>query len=98
MWGADHHGHITRMRIAWEALGGDPDAFEILIMQLVKLTESGEQVTMSKRAGAIVTLDDLLDEIGGGAAGRVPPPGRHASARPKDPRPPRGQSEGQPRA
>ena len=68
MWGADHHGHITRMRIAWEALGGDPDAFEILIMQLVNLTESGERVKMSKRAGAIVTLDDLLDEIGVDAA------------------------------
>ena len=68
MWGADHHGHITRMRIAWQALGGDPEAFEILIMQLVTLTESGERVTMSKRAGAIVTLDDLLDEIGVDAA------------------------------
>jgi arginyl-tRNA synthetase len=68
MWGADHHGHITRMRIAWEALGGDPGTFEILIMQLVKLTDSGERVTMSKRAGAIVTLDDLLDEIGVDAA------------------------------
>src|SRR5688500_9032926 len=39
MWGADHHGHIHRMRIAWEALGGSPEAFEILIMQLVNLTE-----------------------------------------------------------
>jgi arginyl-tRNA synthetase len=68
MWGADHHGHITRMRIAWEALGGDPEAFEILIMQLVKLAESGEQVTMSKRAGAIVTLDDLVADIGVDAA------------------------------
>jgi len=68
MWGADHHGHVTRMRIAWEALGGDPDAFEILIMQLVKLSETGELVKMSKRAGSIVTLDDLLDEIGVDAA------------------------------
>ena len=56
------------MQIAWEALGGDPDAYEIIIMQLVSLTEGGERVTMSKRAGAIVTLDDLLDEIGVDAA------------------------------
>jgi arginyl-tRNA synthetase len=68
IWGADHHGHVTRMRIAWEALGGDPDAYEILIMQLVNLTDAGDRVMMSKRAGAIVTLDDLLDEIGVDAA------------------------------
>jgi arginyl-tRNA synthetase len=68
VWGPDHHGHIHRMQIAWQALGGDPEAFEILIMQLVNLTESGERVKMSKRAGAIVTLDDLLDEIGVDAA------------------------------
>jgi arginyl-tRNA synthetase len=68
IWGPDHHGHITRMRIAWQALGGDPDAYEIVIMQLVNLTEGGDRVKMSKRAGAIVTLDDLLDEIGVDAA------------------------------
>jgi arginyl-tRNA synthetase len=68
VWGPDHHGHITRMRIAWEALGGDPDAYEIVIMQLVNLTEGGDRVKMSKRAGAIVTLDDLLDDIGVDAA------------------------------
>jgi arginyl-tRNA synthetase len=68
VWGADHHGHITRMRIAWEVLGGDPGAYEIIIMQLVGLTEAGERVTMSKRHGAIVSLDDLVDEIGIDAA------------------------------
>ena len=68
VWGADHHGHVHRMRIAWEALGGSPEAFEILIMQLVNLTERGDRVKMSKRAGAIVTLDDLLDDIGEDAA------------------------------
>jgi arginyl-tRNA synthetase len=68
IWGPDHHGHITRMKIAWQALGGDPDAYEIVIMQLVNLTEAGDRVKMSKRAGAIVTLDDLLDEIGVDAA------------------------------
>ena len=68
VWGADHHGHITRMRIAWALLGGDPDAFELIIMQLVSLTEAGERVTMSKRHGAIVALEDLVDEIGVDAA------------------------------
>jgi arginyl-tRNA synthetase len=68
VWGPDHHGHITRMKIAWEALGGDPDRYEIVIMQLVNLTEGGDRVKMSKRAGAIVTLDDLLDDIGVDAA------------------------------
>ena len=68
VWGADHHGHIERMRIAWQALGGDPEKFEIVIMQLVNLTEGGERVKMSKRAGSIVTLDDLLDDIGVDAA------------------------------
>jgi arginyl-tRNA synthetase len=68
VWGPDHHGHITRMRIAWEALGGDPEKYEIVIMQFVNLTESGDRVKMSKRAGAIVTLDDLVEEIGVDAA------------------------------
>ena len=68
VWGPDHHGHITRMRIAWEALGGDPDKYEIVIMQFVNLTEGGDSVKMSKRHGAIVTLDDLLEEIGVDAA------------------------------
>ena len=68
IWGADHHGHVTRMRIAWEALGGDPDAYEIIIMQLVSLTERGERMTMSKRHGAIVALEELVDDIGVDAA------------------------------
>jgi arginyl-tRNA synthetase len=68
VWGADHHGHILRMKLAWELLGGAPEAYEIIIMQLVSLTEAGERVTMSKRAGSIVTLEDLLDDIGIDAA------------------------------
>jgi arginyl-tRNA synthetase len=68
IWGPDHHGHILRMKIAWEAMGGDPEAYEILIMQLVSLTEAGERVTMSKRQGAIVQLEDLVEEIGVDAA------------------------------
>jgi arginyl-tRNA synthetase len=68
VWGADHHGHVTRMKIAWQALGGDPDAYEIIIMQFVNLTEAGDTVKMSKRHGAIVALDELVDEIGVDAA------------------------------
>ncbi len=68
IWGADHHGYIQRVRAAWEALGGDPERFEIVIMQLVNLEEGGQRVKMSKRAGQLVTLDDLLDDIGVDAA------------------------------
>jgi arginyl-tRNA synthetase len=64
VWGADHHGYVGRMRAAWEALGGEPDRLELLIMQLVNLIEGGGRAQMSKRAGAIVTLDDLIDDIG----------------------------------
>ena len=66
--GADHHGYTARIRAAWQALGGDPEAIEFVIMQLVNLTEGGERVQMSKRSGEIVTLDDLLDDIGVDAA------------------------------
>jgi arginyl-tRNA synthetase len=68
VWGADHHGHVQRMQIAWELLGGDPGHFEIVLMQLVNLTEGGSRVQMSKRAGTVVRLDDLLDDIGVDAA------------------------------
>ncbi|HEY8501926.1 MAG TPA: arginine--tRNA ligase, partial [Solirubrobacterales bacterium] len=62
--GSDHHGYVARVRAAIEALGGDPDAFEALIMSLVHVVESGERVQMSKRAGDFITLDELLDDIG----------------------------------
>jgi arginyl-tRNA synthetase len=68
VWGADHHGHMARMKAVWRALGGDPERLEIIIMQLVNLTERGERVQVSKRAGQIVSLDDLLDDIGVDAA------------------------------
>jgi arginyl-tRNA synthetase len=68
VWGADHHGHVGRMKIAYAALGGDPDRLELVIMQLVHLVRSGERAQMSKRAGEFVTLDDLLAEIGVDAA------------------------------
>ena len=68
VWGADHHGHMTRMKAIWQALGVDLDRLEIIIMQLVNLTERGRRVQVSKRAGQIVTIDDLLDDIGVDAA------------------------------
>ncbi|MBA3370005.1 MAG: arginine--tRNA ligase [Thermoleophilaceae bacterium] len=66
--GADHHGHVARMQAAWQALGGAPDGLELLIMQLVNLTEGGRRVAMSKREGEFVTLDELIDDIGLDAA------------------------------
>jgi arginyl-tRNA synthetase len=64
VWGADHHGHVQRMKIAYQALGGDPDTLELLIMQLVHLMRGSQRAQMSKRAGEFVTLDELVDEIG----------------------------------
>jgi arginyl-tRNA synthetase len=66
--GADHHGYLDRLRAAWQALGGDRDAIEFLTMQLVNLTEGGARVQMSKREGAVVSLDELIDDIGVDAA------------------------------
>jgi arginyl-tRNA synthetase len=66
--GADHHGYLERMRAAWQALGGDADRFEILVMQLVNLLEGGRRAQMSKRSGEFATLDELADEIGVDAA------------------------------
>jgi arginyl-tRNA synthetase len=68
VWGADHHGYVLRMKAAYEALGGDPEELELLIMQLVHLVRSGERAQMSKRAGEFVTLDELVAEIGVDAA------------------------------
>jgi arginyl-tRNA synthetase len=68
VWGADHHGYVARMKAAYDALGGDPEHLEMLIMQLVHLVRRGERAQMSKRAGEFVTLDDLVAEIGVDAA------------------------------
>jgi arginyl-tRNA synthetase len=62
--GADHHGYVARIRAAIAALGGDPERFEALIMNLVHVVEGGERAQMSKRSGEFVTLDDLLEDIG----------------------------------
>ncbi len=66
--GSDHHGYVKRILAAWRRLGGDPAAYEVVIMQFVNLLEAGQPVQMSKRAGSIVTLDDLIDDIGVDAA------------------------------
>ncbi|HET8977120.1 MAG TPA: arginine--tRNA ligase [Solirubrobacteraceae bacterium] len=62
--GADHHGYVARLKAAFGALGGDPDAVEVPILQFVHLIEGKERAAMSKRRGEFITLDDLIDEIG----------------------------------
>jgi len=64
IWGADHFGHVQRMKGALEALGYSPDVFEALLGQLVKLLRGGTVVRMSKRTGEMVTFEELLDEVG----------------------------------
>lgn len=63
IWGADHHGYVARVKAAIEALGHDPAKLEILLGQLVNLVINGEEVRMGKRKN-MVTLDDLIDEVG----------------------------------
>ena len=69
MLGADHHGYIGRLRAMAASFGDNPDeTLEILIGQLVNLVRNGEPVRMSKRAGTVVNLEDLVDAIGADAA------------------------------
>ncbi|MGW0162458.1 arginine--tRNA ligase [Mycobacterium sp. NPDC003323] len=68
MLGADHHGYIARLKAAAAALGDDPNTVEVLIGQMVNLVRDGQPVRMSKRAGTVITLDDLVDAIGVDAA------------------------------
>src|SRR6266545_3141622 len=68
VWGADHHGTVKRLKGVARAFGFDPERVEFLLMQLVTLSRAGEPVRLSKRAGDIVTLDELLDEAGPDAA------------------------------
>ncbi|MFI8568868.1 arginine--tRNA ligase [Rhodococcus sp. NPDC078407] len=64
MLGADHHGYIGRLKAAAAAFGDDPETVEVLIGQMVNLVRDGVAVKMSKRAGTVITLDDLVDAIG----------------------------------
>ena len=68
VWGADHHGHVARLKGALDAVGLDGDKLDIVLMQLVKLLRDGEVVRMSKRTGKAISLSDLLDEVSVDAA------------------------------
>lgn len=63
IWGADHHGHVARMKGALESIGIDSSRFDVVLMQLVRLMKDGEVVRMSKRTGKSITLTDLLEDI-----------------------------------
>ncbi|HEY5638517.1 MAG TPA: arginine--tRNA ligase, partial [Dehalococcoidia bacterium] len=68
IWGADHQGHVPRMKAAVSALDVDPDRLEIIIYQLVTLKRGEEVIRLSKRAGDIITLRSVVDEVGADAA------------------------------
>jgi arginyl-tRNA synthetase len=64
IWGADHQGHVSRMKAGVQALGIDPERLTIIIHQLVTLRRGGEIVRLSKRAGNIIALSDVIEEVG----------------------------------
>jgi arginyl-tRNA synthetase len=66
--GPDHHGYVARMRAAMEALGHEPESFKVLLVQWVRFMQGGVPQNMSKRAGELVTIDELLQDIGRDAA------------------------------
>ena len=68
VWGADHHGTVARLRNAAEAMGYDREAVQVLLYSWVRFVRDGQEVSMSKRAGEFITLDDLLAEVGADAA------------------------------
>jgi arginyl-tRNA synthetase len=68
IWGADHHGTVARVRNAAAAMGYDPDAVEMKLYSWVRFVRDGQEVSMSKRAGEFITLDELLAEVGVDAA------------------------------
>jgi len=71
IWGPDHHGYIPRMKAALQALGhkvNEPEVFTVIIAQQVNLMRGGEKVKMSKRAGEIIEMQELIDEVGADAA------------------------------
>jgi len=67
VWGADHHGHVARMKAAAKALGIDPDKLTIILNQLVSFKEDGESLRFSKRKNVIVTVRDLVEDVGADA-------------------------------
>ena len=64
IWGADHHGTVARVRNAAKAMGYDIDAVQMLLYSWVRFVRDGEEISMSKRAGEFITLDDLVSEVG----------------------------------
>lgn len=68
IWGADHHGYILRMQAAVEAFGYPKDRLKVLLVQIVNLLRGGQRVTMSKRAGELITLREVVEEVGADAA------------------------------
>jgi arginyl-tRNA synthetase len=68
LFGPDHHGYVPRLRAAMQAFGHPPDAFDVLIVQLVTLLRDGQPVRMSKRRGEFVLMEELLEEVGRDAA------------------------------
>ena len=63
VWGADHHGHVARLKGAMDAIGLDGSKLDIILMQLVRLMREGQPVKMSKRSGKSITLTNLIDEV-----------------------------------
>jgi arginyl-tRNA synthetase len=68
VWGADHHGYVPRLKAAMQGLGFDPDVLNVVLVQMVQLTRSGEPVRMGKRTGEFISLAEVLDEVGLDAA------------------------------
>jgi len=64
VWGADHHGYVPRLKSVNKAFGYPDDALEVLLIQMVNLLRDGKPVQMSKRAGTIITLREIIDEVG----------------------------------
>lgn len=68
VWGADHHGYVLRLKAAMQGLGFDADILNVVLVQLVQLTRSGEPVRMGKRSGEFISLAEVLEEVGRDAA------------------------------
>ena len=68
VWGADHHGYVSRLKAAMQGLGYDANALQVVLVQMVQLTRGGEPVRMGKRTGEFVALEDVLQEVGRDAA------------------------------
>ncbi len=67
IWGADHQGHVSRMKAAVSAMGADPERLTLMIYQMVTFKQGEELVRLSKRSGDIISVDDLVDEVGADA-------------------------------